>query len=62
MKAYGVKRKDQGCCPGHDKYPSQRYNLKARCNRNRRRIQKHRKGSARVQARAVVHHVLAERD
>lgn len=20
MKAYGVKRKDAGCCPGHDKY------------------------------------------
>jgi hypothetical protein len=22
MKAYGVKRKDAGCCPGHDRYPS----------------------------------------
>lgn len=21
MIAYGVKRKDKGCCPGHDKYP-----------------------------------------
>ncbi len=21
MKAYGVKRKDRGCCPGHDKFP-----------------------------------------
>lgn len=20
MKPYGVKRKDKGCCPGHDKY------------------------------------------
>lgn len=20
MKAYGVKRKDRGCCPGHDKF------------------------------------------
>lgn len=20
MKAYGVKKKDAGCCPGHDKY------------------------------------------
>lgn len=22
MKTYGVKRRDRGCCPGHDKYPS----------------------------------------
>lgn len=21
MRAYGVKRKDFGCCPGHDKFP-----------------------------------------
>lgn len=21
MRAYGVKRKDFGCCPGHDKCP-----------------------------------------
>lgn len=20
MKPYGVKRKDKGCCPGHDKF------------------------------------------
>lgn len=25
MKAYGVKRKDFGCCPGHDKFPKQSY-------------------------------------
>lgn len=25
MKAYGVDRKDRGCCPGHDKYPPDRY-------------------------------------
>jgi hypothetical protein len=22
MKPYGVKREDQGCCPGHDKFSS----------------------------------------
>lgn len=25
MKPYGVKRKDQGCCPGHDKFPYESY-------------------------------------
>lgn len=29
MKPYGVKRKDRGCCPGHDKYPPDRYDTKA---------------------------------
>lgn len=22
MKPYGVRNKDRGCCPGHDKFPS----------------------------------------
>ena len=26
MKAYGVKRKDFGCCPGHDRFPKFTYN------------------------------------
>ncbi len=26
MKAYGVDRKDRGCCPGHDKFPCDSYN------------------------------------
>jgi hypothetical protein len=25
MKAYGVKRRDRGCCPGHDKFPRETY-------------------------------------
>lgn len=25
MKAYGTKRKDRGCCPGHDKHPKGTY-------------------------------------
>ena len=25
MRAYGVDRKDQGCCPGHDKFPADSY-------------------------------------
>jgi hypothetical protein len=30
MKAYGVKRQDRGCCPGHDKFPSIGYNMRSR--------------------------------
>jgi hypothetical protein len=25
MKPYGVTRRDQGCCPGHDKFPADTY-------------------------------------
>lgn len=25
MKAFGVRRNDQGCCPDHDKYPNDNY-------------------------------------
>jgi len=25
MRAYGVDRADRGCCPGHDKFPPDRY-------------------------------------
>lgn len=32
MKAYGRHRKDHGCCPGHDKYPSESY-----CNNRSKR-------------------------
>ena len=30
MKPYGVKRKDKGCCPGHDKYSCEGSMNKAR--------------------------------
>ena len=26
MKAYGIRKKDWGCCPGHDKFSSEKYN------------------------------------
>jgi len=42
MKAYG--KKDGGCCPGHDKYPSNRYSTTTATQR--RHAQKHRKTSA----------------
>lgn len=57
MKAYGVTRKDHGCCPGHDKYPKDRYanrrSLKARavC-----RALAH--STARARERAELHNTL----
>jgi hypothetical protein len=35
MRAYGVKRKDAGCCPGHDKFTSE-YTCTSRAARKRR--------------------------
>ncbi len=39
MRAYGVDRKDRGCCPGHDKFPADKYasgrSRKARSKANR---------------------------
>ena len=39
MKAYGVDRRDRGCCPGHDKFPCDTYrnrrSKKARAVANR---------------------------
>jgi hypothetical protein len=29
MKAYGIKKKDWGCCPGHDKFSDQKYNTRS---------------------------------
>lgn len=26
MKAYGIRKADWGCCPGHDKFSNQKYN------------------------------------
>jgi hypothetical protein len=26
MKALGIRRKDWGCCPGHDKFSAETYN------------------------------------
>lgn len=45
MRAYGVRRKDRGCCPGHDKYSSERYNNDR--GPKRRREQRGRKKAAR---------------
>ena len=49
MKAYGVKKKDCGCCGGHDKYPPSclRYNSQKRRAEARKRKDRPRKKSAR---------------
>lgn len=49
MKAYGVKRKDAGCCPGHDKYPKWPYNITDR--KSFKRADQSRKSSARFIAK-----------
>lgn len=46
MKPYGVKRKDAGCCPGHDKYPTECYSQRP-STANRRNMDRGRKKSAR---------------
>ena len=29
MRKRGIKRKDNGCCPGHDKYPWETYGTRS---------------------------------
>jgi hypothetical protein len=55
MKPYGVKRKDRGCCPGHDKFPRDTY-------RNRKSKKAHSRDSqiAHGIARAQEHTHIAE--
>ena len=52
MKAYGVKKKDHGCCPGHDKYPKDRYFITK--TSARKRAQRSRKKSARQALRILL--------
>lgn len=56
MQAHGVYRKDRGCCPGHDKYPSMHYHTTSTGAKKRR--QKHRKSRARMASRALVRSLL----
>jgi len=37
MRKRGIKRKDGGCCPGHDKYPKETYNNSPRHRALKRR-------------------------
>ena len=58
MKAYGVRQCDRGCCPGHDKYPPDRYGCTRA--RARRRAQQPRKTSARQAGRKEIDRVLRD--
>lgn len=51
MRAYGKDRADGGCCPGHDKYPTDRYTITR--TGARRRADRPRKKAARQAARRV---------
>ena len=49
MKAYGVDRKDFGCCPGHDKFSLDCYNSNRSIRaRARAKIIAHKRVRARV--------------
>ena len=59
MKAYGVKRKDRGCCPGHDLFPPDSYNSN-RSKRAHARAAKIAHRRARRQARIEIRIALDE--
>ena len=54
MRAYGVKRKDHGCCPGHDKFPNETYRSR-RSKRARAAVNRIAHKRARAWARAELH-------
>lgn len=49
MRPYGVHRCDRGCCPGHDKYPPDKYSSR-RSQRARARDIRQSHGRARAEA------------
>jgi hypothetical protein len=51
MKAYGVRRKDQGCCPGHDKYPDELYKNQRWSELRRKNADRARKKHARQEGK-----------
>lgn len=36
MRKQGIKRKDSGCCPGHDKFPRETYGSRSSLKAKRR--------------------------
>ena len=56
MKAYGVRTKDAGCCPGHDKYPRTSYEgTRSHARRARLRpAKKHARAASRAEIRTAV--------
>ena len=57
MKPYGVKKQDTGCCPGHDKYPSEHYRITSTANK--KRSQKSRKTKERMKIKTKIKKFLS---
>lgn len=53
MKAYGRKKQDCGCCPGHDTFPQEKY-------KNRRSVRAHSRDSKKM--RRIARHRLHQSD
>ena len=56
MKAYGVKKRDSGCCGGHDKFvpPCLRYNSQKRRAEARKRKDRPRKKRERQLGKKII--------
>ena len=63
MKAYGVKRQDQSCCPGHNKFSRETYNSR-RSKKAQTRDTKHAHGrersSVKIQTKIGVDNIELE--
>lgn len=53
MKAYGIDRGDRRCCPGHDKFPRERYETQA-SKRTHRRVNRVARKRARARQREML--------
>lgn len=51
MKPYGIDRQDRSCCPGHSKFPRDRYNNR-RSDREHARVNQVAHGRERARNRA----------
>ncbi|MBF0190234.1 MAG: hypothetical protein HQL99_03670 [Magnetococcales bacterium] len=58
MKPYGVRRKDQGCCPGHDKFSPDTYNS-SRSKKAHAKATKIAHGIARARIKIAIHRAVA---
>lgn len=57
MKAYGVKNKDRGCCPGHNKFSDHSYNNR-RSIKAKSRDTKYAHGRERNNSRLAIHRII----
>ena len=57
MRAYGVRRKDRGCCPGHDKFPPDTYNSR-RSKKARAKAAQLAHGIARARIKIALHQAV----